>query len=429
MLSLLAPLVLAALTDWPSYRGALTNAGVAPGPAHVRALTLHRRWTHRTDSWITSTPVVAGGLVYVGSWSGSVIALDRESGVVRWSAADLGVNPDQPFGETRGVIGSIAVDGDTAYAVSGSCYAGAFDVRTGAPRWKRPICSLTRNDDTFASPIVAGGLVLVGINITVDRPTDRGRLLALDAATGAVRWRFDPVRYDGTGCGVSATPAIDVHSGTVYVGIGNPTPRTDPPPGPDPLSDSIVALDLVSGRVRWSYGPVHPHDTQDRDFFASPNLFALGAGTHARLVVGEANKDGSYYALDARTGRELWRRSASEDAYAMVIGTTAVSGGGIVVPIYANDGTGGLVLLDARNGSVLARRRTAGIYGAPLLRGGAIFVTEIDGTLDVYRLGDLTPLTHVAIGRPARGRGPSASGDLVFATAGSEVSSYEVQVK
>jgi polyvinyl alcohol dehydrogenase (cytochrome) len=388
----------------------------------ISALSLRPLWTYHATRWITSTPTVEGGLVYAGVWSGDVVALDAKTGHVRWSA-ELGANPDAIYGQPRGVTSSIAVSDGVAYAVSGSCRAGAFDARTGVTIWKRTVCSIARNDDPYATPVVANGLVLLGIAILGDRPTDRGSLLALDARTGATRWQLFPERYRGTGTGISATPIIDTARDIGYVGTGNPTPITSPPPGPDAYSESILAFDLNTGKIVWAFGPVHPHDVHDNDLFASPNRFTIGT----REIIGEGGKDGIYYAVDARSGRLVWRTAVDPgDPYASMIGATAYADGRIFAPLFAN-ARGALVAVSARDGAIVWSRKLGGVYEGPAIWHDVVFDVDTKGTLVAFDAasGHRLLTTHVA-GR-SYGRGPRVDGSTLYVTAGSTLTAYAIR--
>jgi outer membrane protein assembly factor BamB len=403
---------------WPSYRGNDRNSGAISTRMRLSGVRLIPQWSYRARSEITSSAASAYGLVYVGTWNGRVVAVHEQTGKVAWSAS-LGANPVEIYGGPRGVIGSVAIARGKVFAVSGSCVAAAFVAQTGRQLWRHSICSLARNDDTFASPVVACGAVLFGIDILADRPTDQGRLIALDAQTGRTRWTFDVVHYRGTGSGISATPAVDSKHDLVFVGTGNPTPIGSPPPGPDPFSESIVALDSCTGKLRWSFGPVHPHDKLDRDLFASPNLFSIMVHGRTREVVGEGGKDGSYYVVDALTGAPIWhRRVAPQLPYGMVMGTAALAQGLAIVPVWQGDEKGRLVALDARDGSPRWSDPMAGLYGAPLVFGSVLFVLQANGTLTAVRLSNGRTLLNRPIAKPAHSRGPSADGDRIFVTAG-----------
>jgi alcohol dehydrogenase (cytochrome c) len=383
-------------------------------------VSLQQVWSYATDTRITSSPVIVNGIVYFGTWRGQVVALDSSSGDLLWRRS-LGANDDWVYGGPRGVIGSIAVDGGVAYAVSGNCSAAALDARTGRQRWRTTICNVRENDDTYASPVVTQGLVLLGVGMLADRPTDRGREVALDARTGKIRWTMYPQQYVGTGTGISATPAINERAGVGYLGTGNPTPASNPPPGPDLGSDSIIAFDVGTGEALWTFGPVNPHDTHDQDFFASPNRFRVWSGGHARWLIGDANKNGTYYALDAQTGRLVWQHAVLAEP----IGTAAVANGAIYVTAYADaDGQGTVAALRTRDGLEMWRYDGAGMYESPAVWGSVVFVTEATGWLDALSAGTGDVLGRWHIGGYLHGRGPSVIQDKLFLATGTRLICY-----
>jgi len=426
----LAAALLAAVTGpWPEYRHDLNNTGAVAGPAHASSsIRLRPSWTFTADSRITSAATVVDGMAYVGAFSGAVYALDERTGRPIWHH-DLGNNPAgiRAYGGPRGVLGSIAVRDGVAYADSGSCVAAAFDARSGRQLWRRSICNTQLLDDTYATPVVAGGLVLIGISMIDDKPDDRGREIALDAKTGALKWTLYPQRYSGTGAGITTTPAVDEQTGIGYLGTGNPTPVTSPPPGPDPGSDSMIAFRVATGHVLWTYGPVNPHDSYDLDFFASPNRFSIRDGDSARWLIGEPNKNGIYYALDARTGSVVWHTEVEPlSHWPLPMGTPAVGDGEIVVPVYVNDDTGFLVALRVADGAVIWRRNAGGMYEAPALFGDIIFVTEALGWLDAFRAEDGTSLGRWQVGGWLTGRGPSVADGRLFVATSQYLKVYDI---
>lgn len=423
VLALLQFAALATSGDWPMYRHDFNNSGAVPGPARGSPLSLSVRWRFHADTRISSAATTASSLVFIGTWRGDVVAINAADGKPRWTA-HLGANNDWVYGGPRGVLGSITIANGVAYAVSGNCVAAAFDAVSGHELWRRTICDIKRNDDAYASPVVVSGLVLFGINILVDRATDRGREIALDAKTGAVRWTLYPQRYQGMGSGISATPAIDARSGVAYLGTGNPTPMTNPPPGPDPGSDSIIAFDVATGHVRWMYGPVHPHDTNDMDLFGSPNRFAVGAGSNMRWIIGEGCKDGTYYAADARTGREVWRRAVMPGV--MIIATATVGKGTTFVPAFASDASGSISALRATDGAIVWQRSTGGEYESPVLWGDVLFITESAGWLDAFAAGSGKQLGRWKLSGKAMGRGPTIANGTLYVAAGNDLTAFRL---
>jgi len=392
----------------------------------VLSLALRALWTFDAGAHVWATPAASNGRVYVGTAMGDLYALDERTGQKIWEAA-LGANPNAFYGYPRGIVGGIATQYDVVYAASGSCVAAGFDAYTGHEIWRARVCSIARYDDVYAAPVIVDGLMLIGINMIDDKPTDRGREIALDAASGKMHWIFHPQRYDGTGTGISTRPAVDAVAGLAFIGTGNPTPMNDPPPGRDPGSDSIIAFDPKTGVERWSFGPVHPHDAQDLDMFASPNLFTV----NGRDVVGDINKDGTYYALDALTGRLIWKTSIPFSGYVVAVGTPAQGDGMLFVPLYGPTGItplharGALVALEQSSGRERWRYRGDGMYEAPVFAGGIVYVTETNGRLVALDARSGKLLARIHVGGTLIGHGAAIDGNVIFVAHNTEVTAYQ----
>jgi glucose dehydrogenase len=391
------------------------------------ALIFVHLWTHVERGWMLGVPAAANGLVYEGTTLGDVLALDARDGHVHWRAS-LGANPDETYGNPRGVISAVALSGKVVYAVSGSCEAAALDAQSGAVIWRRRICSTARNDDTHAAPAVAGGRVLFGIDVIADRPTDAGREVALDASSGAPAWSFSPLRYRGTGGGISATATVDAARGLAFVATGNPTPMSAPPPGPDPYTDSVIAADTASGRWRWVAGPLIPHDANDFDVFTAPGLFQLKIRGRRVDAVGVTLKDAHYVMLNERSGRILWQRQLVPAMHWMQsIGTPAAAGDLILVPLFHSAAEGELIALSKNNGSVVWRLSTPGIYGAPVIWRDAVLVAEVGGTIEGFALGTGAPLGRIAVGSKLYGQGLARDGDVLYVAGRGKLWAYRLE--
>lgn len=395
--------------------------------AALVAVVFTHLWTHVERGWMLGTPTVANGIVYTGTTAGDVVALGLADGKTVWRAS-LGANSDETYGNFRGVVSSVAVSGAVAYAISGSCVAAAFDARRGTLLWKRRICAISRNDDTYASPAVADGLVLFGIDMIADRPTDTGREIALDAASGVPVWSFTPVRYHGTGGGISTTPAVDAGLDLAIVGTGNPTPMKAPPPGADAYTDSVIAIEPRSGRWRWVTGPLIAHDANDFDIFASPRLFTLGSAGHATPAVGVILKDARYLMLDEHTGHVLWQRQI-EPAMSWIqsIGTPAAAGDEIVVPLYHDPDHGELVALRDVDGSVAWRVRAGGIYEAPVMWHATVLAAETRGAIDAFDLRTGVRRAVLPVASQLYGHGLALAGDTLLIAGRGRLWAYRLQ--
>jgi outer membrane protein assembly factor BamB len=207
------------------------------GVSAFAARTGRRLWRFQADGAVKSSPALDRGTVYVASYGGSVYALSAATGRELWRA-----RPTRLFRATRFY--------STPALAHGRVYVGGLDGRvyalgaqTGALRWRT-----ATGGYVYGSPAVWRDLVLVG---SYDH-----RLYALDAATGARRWTFDA----GGPISGSATVVGDV----VYVST---------------LSERTFALDVRNGRLLWTFpdGKYCAGVADGRRFFlaGADRLFAL----------------------------------------------------------------------------------------------------------------------------------------------------------
>jgi outer membrane protein assembly factor BamB len=395
---------------------------------------------------VVATPIVAGGTVYIQDATSSVYALDRASGALRWEHRFRAPN----FGRN-----GLSYSSGSLYGATDTT-AFALSARTGRLIWQRNLVSPGQQYVDIA-PLIANNLVYVS---TVGYPPGgRGTLYALDAHTGAIRWRFttirDPWRYPASAGGGGAwyTPSVDA-AGNVYWGIANPYPVGGSPakpnggayPGPVLYTDSLVVLDGKTGRLLW-YDQVTPHDVRDQDFQLPPILSGTG-------VVFGSGKAGVVVAWNAKTHKRMWQTSVGRhlnDAgplparmvsvcpglYGGVETPMGYDGTRLFVPVvdlcspgsssgYSTvntvnplDGTGEFVALDAKNGRVDWRRRLPKPdLGCATIGQGVIFTSTFDGHL--YAFDAATGKTVWQARAPAGISGcPALSGDLLLVPAGS----------
>ncbi|MCX7863679.1 MAG: PQQ-binding-like beta-propeller repeat protein [Novosphingobium sp.] len=276
-----------------------------------------------------SQPAIGGGAIFVGAQDGSVYALDRETGCVRWrylASAEVRtgivLSPWKP-GDTN--ARPLVFFGDFA----GNAYA--VEAFTGREVWKveadeHPAAVLT------GTPTYHDGTLYVPVSSLEEAAaaapsypccTFRGSVLALDAATGRQKWRSwlvgkpvaQPPEADGTrfmgpsGVAVWSAPIIDEKRGLLYVATGD----NYSPPASE-LSDAIVALDLATGAIRWHNQVIAgdvwnvacyvqtancPQDAgPDFDFGAAP---VLAKGTNGKEYILAGQKSGIAHVFDPDT--------------------------------------------------------------------------------------------------------------------------------
>jgi polyvinyl alcohol dehydrogenase (cytochrome) len=174
-------------------------------------------------------------------------------------------------------------------------------------------------------------------------------VVALDARTGNILWKTHTTVTGYSGVGVwGSSPVVDLQNGLVYIGTGdNYTAPTDPAylscisgggapvtcQSPNNHVDSILALNMNTGKLKWSYRALtwnQPGATSGSDFFnlsclygipgcptpagpdfdfgSAPNLITYNVGHgKTKTILGAGNKSGIYFAFDPDTGAVLWQ--------------------------------------------------------------------------------------------------------------------------
>jgi polyvinyl alcohol dehydrogenase (cytochrome) len=396
--------------------------GGADEPSAEQAATLTEAWRFRSeDGDFTGTPVVADGTVVVGSFGGSVFALDAATGALKWSR-DLHTGP---AGEREPTI-----NGSAAIA-NGRVYVPVADVDTprvvalrlsdGALLWDEVI-DTQRDADVFGSPTVWRGTVYIGVSALFGELNDpdvrvRGALVALDAVTGARKWKRFTVPPGTDGGAVWGTPAIDPATARLYVGTGNAyhEPAVD-------TTDSMLAIDARSGRLL-DHFQATPNDVwngttnvltgPDHDFGASANLLTAPDG---RRLVGQGQKSGTYWALDRAAMEPVWDTfTGPGGAVGGILGSTAYDG----ERIYGPDTPGGEIWALDREGSVVWLSADGGPirFGPVATANGVVYTTDMSSFLTARESSTGVVIAKRPLGGPSWG-GIAIDDGTVFAVTG-----------
>lgn len=185
----------------------------------------------------------------------------------------------------------------------------ALDARTGKQRWVAQVANPTVGYSETMAPLAYNGMIIVGS--AGGEWALRGFIAAYDAHTGKQRWRWwatDPSSYAGNswqtgGAMAWTTPALDPQRGLLIFSTGNPNPDLNgiDRKGDNRWSDSIVALDVRTGKFKWGYQEVK-HDVWDYDAVSPVLLFNVNVNGRTVPAAGEAGKVGWFFIVNRDTG-------------------------------------------------------------------------------------------------------------------------------
>ena len=355
--------------DWPMFgqNAANTASNQAEGLTAGNVSRLKVKWTLTTAGDVSVRASVVAGVAYFPDWGGKLWAVNASTGSVIWSH-----QLTDYVGTANGPVHSRT----SPAVVGGMVYVGtqeggavlAIHAASGSLAWQTRL----EPTDPFAvvttSPSVVNGVVYTGVasiaeggtayGITVSSVPARGSAVALDASTGAIKWKtyMVPVGYSGGGVW-GGNPVVDSERNTVFVGTGNnylhpSSSAVSSVAGKtyaqciaaggtaascestDDHVDSVVALNMRTGAIKWAkkmvtwgqalygvtdgsddwnvdcffHGPQCPANAgPDYDFASAPNEITYNGKDGRTTILGVGQKSGIYYALDPDTGAEKWR--------------------------------------------------------------------------------------------------------------------------
>jgi polyvinyl alcohol dehydrogenase (cytochrome) len=323
----------------PAHLSAAWN-GWSPGTSNTRYQTadaaglsiesvkrLKLKWAFAFPGDVTAfaPPTILDQNLFVGSAGGLIFALDRDSGCIHWKY--------QGGGAVRSAI--VAVRDAGHYVLLFGDQNGWFyelDAASGKLRWKKKMEDHDAARVTGAPAVYAGNVFVPVAGWEENRAADpkypcctmRGSVTALRIHDGGMVWKtymVEPSKETGknsvgtptfgpSGVAVWSAPTLDVERGVLYAGTGNnyTLPVSE-------LSDSIVALDLHTGQIKWSRqltpgdvfnGSCTPNSGCGPDFDFGSSVMLVKTGTKSVLVAGQ--KSGVVYGLDPdHQGEVLWQ--------------------------------------------------------------------------------------------------------------------------
>jgi alcohol dehydrogenase (cytochrome c) len=310
-------------SHWLTFGGNYANHRHSPltqiAPANVSRL--RPEWTFQTGTLgnFQTTTLLRDNVLYVTGPSNVAWAIDARSGRQIWR-----YRRELPQGEDGirpccGVVNrGFGILGDKLFMATLDVYIIALDRKTGQALWETKIDEYKNGYAATLAPLVVKDKVIVGV--AGGEFGIRGYIDAYDAETGKRAWRFHTIPGPGEpgnetwagdswktgGAAVWVTGAYDPEQNLVFYGTGNPGPdyHSDSRKGDNLWSDSVVAVDVDTGKMRWGY-QFTPHDVHDWDSAHVPILADMTINGQLRKVIMVANRNGFYYTLDRTTGKVI----------------------------------------------------------------------------------------------------------------------------
>jgi len=352
---------------WPMFHHDPGHTGYSTSTAPNTNNTI---WNYTTGNWVASSPAVADGKVYVGSWDCKVYCLDASTGAHIWS-----------YTTGSCVYSSPAVADGKVYVGSCDCKVYCLDASTGTHVW-----SYTTGDYVTSSPAVADGKVYIG--------SDDNKVYCLDALTGAHVWNYTP------GSDLYSSPAVA--DGKVYVG--------------SLFNGKVYCLRSSDGHKVWEFatdvveGGSSPAVADGKVYIGSSDnkvhclnastgahvwSYTTGGGVDSSPAVADGKVyvgswDCKVYCLDALTGTHVWN-------YTIGIGCCGVRSSPAVADgkVYIGSCGNKVHCLNASTGAHVWSYTTGScVYSSPAVADGKVY---IGGDNKVYCFGSLMRTRDVAL--------------------------------
>jgi quinoprotein glucose dehydrogenase len=340
--------------EWRTYGGDLSSTRYS-ALDQIKADNFNKlevAWRFKTDSLgprpefqFESTPLMIHGILYsTGGTRRAVVALDAATGELLWMHSEnegaRGTNaPRQLSGhglaywtdgkEERILYVTpgyrlIALDAKTGIPVTGFGKDGVVDLKLDDDQ---DIDLITGEVGLHATPVVAKNVVIVGAahltgGVPKSKKNVRGYVRGFDVRTGKRLWIFhtipqpgeygsdswlkDSLSYTGN-TGVWGEISVDEDLGLVYLPVELPTGDYfgGDRPGNGLFGESIVAVDLQTGKRKWHYQLVH-HGLWDMDIPCAPILADITIDGKTVKALAQPTKQSFLYVFNRETGEPIW---------------------------------------------------------------------------------------------------------------------------
>jgi len=448
--------VMSCASDWPMFQHDQARSATATCTllSTTGVATLKPRWFLQTGGAVTAEPAIAWDHAFVGDGTGLMHAVDVTTGKDSWTF-DSTHNAmhidrhDVSYGRITSSASAVAIPsvGRTVFVgAGGTVYA--IDASNGHPRWAVDVdpAHPTSTAEVESSPVVWNRghghppVVFVGMDTNEDPHSADGGVLALDARTGRLLWKYDAEKdqvvhdlarrpHPETACGdIWSSPALDTQRRMLFFGGGNCNLQS----GKD--TQRVWAISATTGHRFWNFYEPPANHGRDDDFGSSVVLTTVGG----KDVAVQAGKSGWIYVIDRDNGRLVRSIQAAEASnIGGFIGSVAVATdptskhqvlyGDSAIPVSSDDGPGAatdpqrltsLHAVDLVTGTVVWHEPAQSPSYAPVtVAGGVVFASDTtEFSVKAYDAATGVPVWHVPVAAATSGGVAIAGQSIVFGT-------------
>lgn len=345
--------------EWPHYTADLKGTKYSPLD-QINASNFNKlevAWRFKTDNLGTrpeykleGTPIMVKGVLYTTAGTRrSVVALDPKTGELMWAYSlregqRAAIAPRQLSGrglsywtdgqgDDRVIFVTtgyrlVSLNAHTGQPISGFGKNGMVDLKEGMVTGTGQQIDLeTGEAGLHSTPLVVKDAVIVGSSFkegmtVVTHNNTKGLVRAFDVRTGKLLWTFNTIPRPGEfgnetwennswatngNTGVWTQMTVDEDLGLVYLPVESPTSDFygGERPGDNLFGESLVCVDLKTGKRKWHFQIVH-HPVWDYDLSSAPILADINVGGKAIKAVALPSKEAFLYVFDRVTGQPVW---------------------------------------------------------------------------------------------------------------------------
>jgi alcohol dehydrogenase (cytochrome c) len=278
-------------------------------------------WTH---GGLEGTPLAENGFLYVTDGWGSVYKIDTHGGhgQLVWK-----MDPKTDH-DWAGAVACCGVDNRGAALWDNLVISHTLDGRliatnkdTGQIAWQRQVADPDKGEVVTGAPLVVKGMAITGVagaeygirgwlaatDLKTQKEVWRTYTIPAKGEPGSETWKDDHNAAANGGGSTWVTGSYDPATNTLIWGVANPGPDWDNAyrPGDNLYTDSVLALDLDTGKIKWHFQHT-PNDAYDYDSVSEKLLVDTTVDGRPRKLEIEADRNGFGYAIDRTNGEFVW---------------------------------------------------------------------------------------------------------------------------